>query len=321
MSAHGEEPTDKRTEHDVERARIVTLLSAAHRRYLAGLPMSYTATRMESLEQGLQSGWLSTYVQQVHPGVDAWFLADRPANRGLRVHALQLTKFQPDTVATLVAALDRSENGPVYAISDLLEGTGVEEQRRLFEPRGFTYRALVEMESEGSFTANERPSEFDFRRFVPGDRDAFVSLYSRAYSEPEGDYWLLHSPDVKTDASVFLGQFLTEHGEWTARLVAEASLVHEVEGRMLGNVIVNQLRSGGPHVAGLTVDPEFQRRGIGKTLLRLALSRLGDLQSKRISLTVIRGSPAYRLYQSEGFREVPPPRGLRPSYWVRSKAS
>jgi len=275
---------------------------------------------MESLEQGLQSGWLSTYVQQVRPGVDAWLLVDRPANRGLRIHALQLTEFHPEAVAALVDALDRSETGPVYAISDLLQDTSIEDQRKLFESRGFSYRALVEMESEGRPPSTEDPMDSDFRPFSPQDRDAFVSLYSRVYSEPEGDYWLFHSPDVKTDASVFLDQFISDSGSWANRFVAEASLVREIAGRMIGNVIVERSSSSVIHVSGLMVDPDYQRQGIGRSLLRCALNRLGGSGSERVTLVVIRDSAAFRLYRAEGFQEVPPPQGLRPSYWVRSKA-
>lgn len=321
MSAHDEASTGSRNQTDSARARVIALLSAAHRTYLTGLPMSHAATRMETLEQGLQSGWLFPYVWEVRPRLDAWFLADRPSNRGLRIHALQMTEHSSDSVATLLDQLDQSETQPVYAISDLLEGIGVEEQHELFEPRGFSYRALVEMKSEWRSSSDERPSGFDFRPFVPGDRDAFVSLYSRVYREPEGDYWLLHSPDVKSDASVFLGQFLTDQGEWTSRLIARASLVHEIDGHMVGNVILNLSRSGDFHVAGLMVDPDLQRKGIGRSLLRSAFSRLGDSRSKHVSLVVIQGSDAYRLYRAEGFREVPAPRGLRPSYWVRPKNS
>jgi ribosomal protein S18 acetylase RimI-like enzyme len=274
---------------------------------------------MESLEQGLQTGWLSTYVREVRPGVDAWFLADRPAGRGLRIHALQLTESHPEAVATLVDALDRSESGPVYAISDLLQEISIEDQRKLFESRGFSYRALVEMESEGRVPFEKSPNDFDFRLFVPQDRDAFVSLYSRVYSEPEGDYWLFHSPDVGTDASVFLDQFISETDTWANRFVAEASLVREIAGRMIGNVIVERSSSGVIHVSGLMVDPDYQRQGIGRALLRCALNRLGGSGSERVTLVVIRDSAAYRLYRAEGFREVPPPQGLRPSYWVRSK--
>jgi GNAT superfamily N-acetyltransferase len=225
---------------------------------------------METLEQGLHSGWLSTYVQQVRPGVDAWFLADRPANRGLRIHALQMTAVSSDSVATLLDELDRSETAPVYAISDLLEGLSVEKQRKLFESRGFSYRALVEMESEGRPPSAQDPKDSDFRPFLPQDRDAFVSLYTRAYNEPEGDYWLFHSPDVKTDASVFLDQFISETGTWANRFVAEASLVGEIAGRMIGNVIVERSSSGAIHVSGLMVDPDYQQQGIGGALLRCA---------------------------------------------------
>jgi putative acetyltransferase len=80
------------------------------------------------------------------------------------------------------------------------------------------------------------------------------------------------------------------------------SLVAEMDGRVVGHIAFSPLSisDGAPGWYGLgpvSVLPEFQRRGIGKALIREGLSRLKALQARGCCLV---GHPQY--YRQFGFR-------------------
>ena len=55
----------------------------------------------------------------------------------------------------------------------------------------------------------------------------------------------------------------------------------------------------------LMIDPDYQRRGLGRTLLRLAAGKAEENGADSIFLHVVAGNqPACRLYISEGYRSV-----------------
>ncbi len=83
------------------------------------------------------------------------------------------------------------------------------------------------------------------------------------------------------------------------------SLVAEVDGRVVGHIAFSPvtISDGAPGWYGLgpvSVLPEYQRRGIGKALIRAGLSRLKDLGAKGCCLV---GHPDY--YPKFGFANVP----------------
>jgi GNAT superfamily N-acetyltransferase len=68
-----------------------------------------------------------------------------------------------------------------------------------------------------------------------------------------------------------------------------------------GETIVGFVASAENEVTWLYVDPEYYRQGIGRALLRHAISRCG----KRIHTTALKGNErALQLYLSEGFRII-----------------
>ena len=101
-------------------------------------------------------------------------------------------------------------------------------------------------------------------------------------------------------------QFIVE--ALRAAKVLTLSLVAEMDGRVIGHIAFSPvtLSDGTPNWYGLgpvSVLPEHQRKGIGKTLIEEGLSRLKDLNARGCCLV---GHPEY--YRKFGFKNVP---GLR----------
>ena len=98
-------------------------------------------------------------------------------------------------------------------------------------------------------------------------------------------------------------QFIIE-GLRAANALA-VSLVAEKDGLVIGHIAFSPvtLSDGTPNWYGLgpvSVLPEHQRRGIGKTLIREGLSRLKDMGARGCCLV---GHPEY--YRKFGFKNVP----------------
>jgi putative acetyltransferase len=123
------------------------------------------------------------------------------------------------------------------------------------------------------------------------------------------------STDVNAIAEVTIAAFKTlaisNHTEQfiiEALRVAEVltvSLVAEVDGRVVGHIAFSPvtISDGSPNWYGLgpiSVLPEYQRKGIGKALIREGLARLKDLQAQGCCLV---GHPDY--YRKFGFTNMP----------------
>jgi ribosomal protein S18 acetylase RimI-like enzyme len=87
------------------------------------------------------------------------------------------------------------------------------------------------------------------------------------------------------------------------RFDAEASLVAEGGGGLVGVLLASQLSRTNGHVCQVSVDPETQARGLGTVLMTRALEafRAQGLRTASLSVTVA-NEPAYRLYRRLGFR-------------------
>jgi putative acetyltransferase len=97
-------------------------------------------------------------------------------------------------------------------------------------------------------------------------------------------------------------QFIVE--ALRAAKVLTFSLVAEMDGRVIGHIAFSPvtLSDGTPNWYGLgpvSVLPEHQRKGIGKTLIEEGLSRLKDLNARGCCLV---GHPEY--YRKFGFKNV-----------------
>ena len=108
----------------------------------------------------------------------------------------------------------------------------------------------------------------------------------------------------------------------TDRFVPELSLVAEVEGEVVGHVLLSYVDiEPGSHrvlqLGPLAVLPSHQRRGIGSALMREAI-RLADERGE--PLILIEGNPRY--YERFGFARSdesgidPPPQALGAQYFM-----
>ena len=123
------------------------------------------------------------------------------------------------------------------------------------------------------------------------------------------------SVDVSAISEVTVAAFNTlEISNYTEQFIIEAlraakaltiSLVAEVDGRVTGHIAFSPLTisDGTRNWYGLgpvSVLPEYQRQGIGKTLIREGLSRLKDMNAQGCCLV---GHPDY--YRKFGFKNMP----------------
>jgi putative acetyltransferase len=121
--------------------------------------------------------------------------------------------------------------------------------------------------------------------------------------------------DTEAITEVTVTAFKTlEISNQTEHLIIEAlraagaltvSLVAELDGRIVGHIAFSPvtLSDGTPDWYGLgpvSVLPEYQRRGVGKTLIHEGLSRLKDLQARGCCVV---GHPEY--YRQFGFSNTP----------------
>ena len=78
----------------------------------------------------------------------------------------------------------------------------------------------------------------------------------------------------------------------------------------LDEEVVGFLAFAHAEVTWLYVHPDAQRRGVGRALLRHALAHADDFGGEdSLTVTVLDGNPARKLYESEGFRLVQTRRG------------
>lgn len=119
--------------------------------------------------------------------------------------------------------------------------------------------------------------------------------------------------DVITDVTIAAFKTL-EISEHTEQYIVEAlrsakaltlSLVAEVDGQVVGHIAFSPVTisdgTGGWYGVGpLSVLPEYQRMGIGKTLMEAGLSRMKEMGAKGCCLV---GHPQY--YTKFGFVNVP----------------
>jgi len=292
-------------------------LLAAHIRYLRDLGTGWGASRAESLTRELASGWLSPLDLGLPAAEHVLALADRVSHQHPRVHALQLDPPAGDRLAQLLDAPLAGPMASVDAVCDLIEGVGADRQARIFASPGFSHRSMVRMELAEGVPLPAPSDRFEIRPLQPSDRAAFVASYARIYPEPQGDYWLTPYTSVEEDARAFFDQFLTPVGEWGPKLIRSGSLACICDGRLAGTILAGRSRQGEDHLYGLAVDPNFQRRGIGRALLAESIARLRRAGGGAVSLSVVRGGIAHGMYGSVGFREIPPPAGRMPGYWMR----
>ena len=155
------------------------------------------------------------------------------------------------------------------------------------------------------------------RTIRQADLEQVVGLYVRAYAERPGEFWTSGRPDNWANARDDVMSHIDSRGEWSTNFLADASVVWDAGGRVVGAVLVEENRKDHPFVEDAIVEPEFQRRGIGRALMEAAIDRIMQREPRTIELAAVRFGAPYRLYHRLGFDEVPPPAGSLDGDWVR----
>jgi GNAT superfamily N-acetyltransferase len=141
------------------------------------------------------------------------------------------------------------------------------------------------------------PAEADPRVMaLTADAQELLPAHRAAYGPDHPDHAIASGPDP-------IGRLLS--GELVGPLLA-ASRMAVVEGRVVGAAILNHFPGEPPHagpwVSELFRDPAVP--GIGRALLRGALTAAAADGLPALGLVVSAGNPAGELYLEEGFRTV-----------------
>ncbi|RLE95310.1 MAG: ribosomal-protein-alanine N-acetyltransferase [Thermoprotei archaeon] len=96
-------------------------------------------------------------------------------------------------------------------------------------------------------------------------------------------------------------------------LAGDTSFVIEVNGRVVGYIIVLIRWGNLGHILSLAIDPKYRGRGLGRLLLKEAIERIKREKEIKVFRLEVRASnvPAIRLYRSLGFRYS----FFRPNYY------
>ncbi len=128
----------------------------------------------------------------------------------------------------------------------------------------------------------------EIRDYRPADWDAIERVHDAAR---------LQELAASVGVEAFRGLAETVAGEG---LFDERVWVAELDGEVVGFVAYAHAE-----VTFLYVHPESQGRGVGRALLRHALAHADDFGAEGlVTVTVLDGNPARKLYESEGFRRV-----------------
>ncbi len=142
------------------------------------------------------------------------------------------------------------------------------------------------------------------REFQPGDESAFRSLNEEWISR----YFVLEPKDQLSLADP--RRNILEHG---GRI-----FIAQQENRTVGCCALLALAEGELEVAKMAVDESARRGGIGRQLLMKCIAEARAAGARRLYLeTNRRLEGAIRLYESVGFRHLPPER-VKPSPYARA---
>ena len=133
------------------------------------------------------------------------------------------------------------------------------------------------------------------RPFVSGDAQAFFDL-NREWLER---YFVVEAKDTATLSDP--EDMILKHGG--------EILLADRDGETVGCVALIAMREGTYEVAKMAVTPDVQGSGIGRRLLMAAIAWAQEQGAKRLYLeSNSRLTPALHLYESVGFRHLPPER-------------
>jgi ribosomal protein S18 acetylase RimI-like enzyme len=213
--------------------------------------------------------------------------------------------------------IEHEFDSPLASVTDVLPRISPNDQALVFGARGFWHREKVVMRRGPEKPAGIRFTPSEVRTIRESDLEAVVGIYVRAYSERPGEFWTWGRPDNWANARDDVMSHIDSHGKWSPNFLADASVVWDAGGRVVGAVLVEENQRDHPFVEDAIVEPEFHRRGIGRALMSAAIDRIMQEKPRSIELAATRFGAPYRLYQRLGFDEVPPPAGSLDGDWVR----
>lgn len=147
-------------------------------------------------------------------------------------------------------------------------------------------------------------SEVTFREFQPGDEVSFRTL---------NEEWIERYFRIEPKEAVILrdpkGMILGPGGKIFFAVV---------DGQCVGCCALRRMSETEFEVAKMAVTPAFQGAGIGRKLLATVIEAGRAAGARRLYLETNRKlTPAIRLYESMGFRHLPPDR-IVPSQYARA---
>ena len=139
------------------------------------------------------------------------------------------------------------------------------------------------------------PLEFTIRRSVAGDFMAMRAVNRAAWE---------HAYDHIYTAEQIRGLFedgVDQQGTWVERRLERiATLVAEVDERIVGFCGLAVLKDGDGEIVTLYIHPDFQGRGIGTGLWTAGLDILRDAGCPRVWVWVLAQARAVQFYEQKG---------------------
>jgi len=134
----------------------------------------------------------------------------------------------------------------------------------------------------------EMTAMVEFRTMNYGDLKQVIAVEEKSYPQP----WTL---------GIFRDCLRVGYNAW----------VMTFENTIIGYGIV-MISPGEAHILNLCVDPDYQRKGLGRHMLRHVIKKTDRTDVDMVLLEVRRSNEhAQQLYQSEGFHEL----GVRKAYY------
>lgn len=295
-------------------------LALRHRRFLEETFPAWGHRQASALAEQSAKGYLRRFVWRPKHGEGAGLVWLQPLPTSVRVHGVWVEPASSASVSSLLEAIEKGPLGAITAVTDVLPGLDRSQQVGFFAPRGYWHREKVLLRRTSGGSSMPSSGFAGLRPIAVEDLRALVGVYARAYSDRPGEFWTWSSPDPWTEAEADVMGHAAPAGSWSEEFLPDASFVSDDEGTVRGAVFVSQGRSGVPYVDDLIVDPPFQRRGIGRSLLARSIEALERKGARAVELAAILHGAPYRLYRSLGFEDVPPPAGTLDGHWMRGRA-
>ena len=251
-------------------------------------------TSWRNLEPARAAGHLPGFLARRTDGTIAgwcWFLKHR--------HCLQIGAFRSgdaEVTDALVRAILRSDEArastaQVWCVRD--DAPGLRESLR-------TERLSVERFLYLTAPITEAGEPIFERAWRRSDILRAARLCERAYAGADVRPFAPHG--TFEEWKMYIASLFDTDGCGTVLPAASFMIEDDENGPLLGAVVVSTIAEGVAHLAQIAVSPEARGVGLGKYLLRGAMSASAWHGAKTMTLLVAEQNlPARRLYQAEGF--------------------